>query len=366
DYSVGDKIWQDRDIFLCNIGGVQTTSFASNSTKWDLFSLSSDLAKRVQATGLLEGGVLSNPTSSTVSWTAGRGQVVDYSDPENPEVSDVTWSAVASMIPAHLNTDGTSIFGYDKNGTVEQRLATGVSIEDSHDIIWFGSATHIGSSIISYNTSPGNVGYNGIGSFTDFINLVIGPANIDGNIYGANGANMNIDVLGGNAYMIGSNFRTDPKISNIVTLESDTTVPFQKVYRSAGAGLNVIYDGTATTTVDPSKYDDGSGTLQTTTAGYWTIQRIYRSRTEATFIAYGQEEFATKALAVEALGSESFTKKAPLPFMLYRCALLVVQGATDLRLSEGQAEFHSHPSFDVAGAQSASVSIPGITNPGGS
>ncbi|MCP4075191.1 MAG: hypothetical protein GY744_03275, partial [Gammaproteobacteria bacterium] len=324
-----------------------------------------EASARVQSTGLLEGGVISSPTTSTVSWTAGRGQVVDFADPENPDVSDVTWSAVASMIPANLNTDGTSIFGYDKNGSIEQRLTTSVSIEDSHNIIWFGSATHISNTIISYGTAPGNIAYNGIGSFTDFINLVIGPANVDGNIYDANGANMNIDVVGGNAYLIGSNFRIDPSIANIITLANDTTVSFQKVYRSAGAGLNVVYDGSATTTIDPSQYDDGSGTLQTTTSGYWTIQRIFRSRSGLTFVAYGQEEFATKTAALSALGSESFTEKSPLPFMLYRCSLLVVQGAADLS-DTAEAEFHTQPSFRLTGAQSSSVSIPGITSPGGS
>ncbi|MCP4089925.1 MAG: hypothetical protein GY746_09035, partial [Gammaproteobacteria bacterium] len=228
-------------------------------------------ADRHQTTGLLEGGVISIASSSTVNWTSGRGIVVDYADPENPDISDVTWGNVSGIAPASIGTDGTTLFGYAADGTIEMRLSTAVSIEDAHDVIWFGSATHISSTIVSVITAPGNLAYDGIGSFSDFINLVIGPANIDGNVYGANGANMTIDVVGGNAYMLGSNFRTDPALSDIITLASDTALSFQKVYRSAGAGLSIIYDGAATTTVDPSQYDDGSGTLATTTSGYWTI-----------------------------------------------------------------------------------------------
>ncbi|MCP4187930.1 MAG: hypothetical protein GY763_10060, partial [Gammaproteobacteria bacterium] len=364
-YAKGDKIWQDRDVYICNTAGAQATDFSTNSDAWDAWQSPSAEASRFQTTGLLEGGVISIASSIAVNWTAGRGIVANYDDPENPIISDVTWNSASTIVTPHIATDGTTLFGYDANGAIEMRLATAISIEDAHNVIWFGSATHISSTIVSAITAPGNLGYDGIGSFTDFINLVIGPANIDGNVYGANGSNVNIDVVGGNAYMIGSNFRTDPALSDIITLASDTALSFQKVYRSAGAGLSVIYDGAATTTIDPSQYDDGTGTLATTTAGYWTIQRIFRSRTGDAYVAYGQEEFATKSAALAALGSESFTEKSPLPFTLYRCSLLVVQDATDLSLT-AQAEFHTQSSFRVTGAQSSSVSIPGVTNPGGS
>ncbi|MCP4650372.1 MAG: hypothetical protein GY853_09885 [PVC group bacterium] len=322
-------------------------------------------SNRAQSTGLLAGGVISQASSTTVDWESGAGVIADFTNPEIPIITDVEWDAVSGIVPTNLSTDGLTLFGYDSTGSVVQKLSTAVSILDAHDTIWFGSATHLSSGIVSVSTSPGNIGYNGVASFSDFINLIVGPANIDGNVYGANGSNMNIDVSGGNAYMMGSNFRTNTKIPDIVPLESKSTVSFQKVYRSAGAGLNVIYDGVATTTIDPSSYDDGSGTLATTQTGYWTIQRIFRDREGDTIVAYGQQEFATKSGALDALGSEAFTEKAPLPFWLYRCSLLVQEGASDLSDTD-EAEFYAQSSFRIAGAQSATASIPGITNPGGS
>ncbi len=320
---------------------------------------------RVQTTGLLEGGLISIATSTTVDWTSGRGIVTNFSDPEDVIPTDVTWDAVTGQSVTNIATDGTTLFGYDSAGSIVQKLSTAVSIADSHDTIFFGSATHIGGSLVAVITAPGNMAFDGLGSYSDFINLVIGPANIDGNIYGANGSNMNIDVVGGNAYMIGSNFRNDPTISDIVTLSNDTTISFQKVYKTAGAGLSVVYDGVPTTTIDPSSYDDGSGTLATTTAGYWTIQRIYRSRTGSTLVAYGQEEFASKSNALTSLGKEVFVEKSPLPFTLFRSSLVIQQGATDLS-NTAQAEFFVQSSFRLVGAQSASATIPGVTNPGGS
>jgi hypothetical protein len=323
-----------------------------------------ETADRHQTTGILEGGVISIATGTTVDWTAGRGIVTNYSDPENVIVSDVTWDAVSGYTPTNLATDGTTLFGYDSAGSLQEILSTAVSIEDSHDYIFFASATHFSSTIVNVITAPGNMGYNGIGSYSDFMNLVIGPANIDGNIYGPNGTNLNIDVVGGNAYMIGSNFRTNPKLSDVVTLSSGTAISFQKVYRSADPGLNMLYDGAATTAIDPTQYDDGSGTLATVGAGNWTIQRIFRSRTGSTFVAYGQQEFTTKALALEALGSEPFTEKDPLPFTLFRCSLVVSEGALDLS-DTGEAEFFAQSSFRTGGAQSTSATIPGVTSPGG-
>ncbi len=320
---------------------------------------------RVQTTGLLEGGEISIASSTTVDWTSGRGLVTNYTNPEIPIVSDVSWNANAGQTITNIATDGTTLFGYDSTGSIVQKLSTTVSIEDSHDTIFFGSVTHLSGAVVAVITAPGNIAYDGVGSFSDFVNLVIGPANIDGNVYGPNGSNMNIDVVGGNAYMIGSNFRNDPALADIITLANETTVSFQKVYKTAGAGLSVVYDGAPTTTIDPSSWDDGDGTLATTTTDYFTIQRFFRSRTGNTFVAYGQEEFATKEAAVAALGKESFTEKSPLPFTLYRTALIVQEGATDLE-DEDEAEFFTQSSFRLIGAQSASATIPGVTSPGGS
>ncbi|MCP3684167.1 MAG: hypothetical protein GY861_15910, partial [bacterium] len=325
---------------------------------------SSDLAERVQTTGLLEGGIVSQDTSTTVDWTSGRGQIADYSDPENPVISDVTWNAVSGQSITNIATDGVTAFGYDSDGNIVEKLSTAMTIADAHDAIWFASVFHLSGAIVGVITIPGNLGYDGVGSYTDFINLVIGPANISGNVYSANGTNLNIDVVGGPAYLLGANFRNNPQISDSVILGSDTALSFYKVYKSAGAGASMEYDGTPVTAIDPTQYDDGSGTLASVTSGYWTIQRIFRGRDGMTIVAYGQQEFATKTLATEALGKESFTEKSPLPFMLYRCSLVVDEGATDLS-DTAEAEFFAQSSFRITGATSSGATIPGITSPGG-
>lgn len=322
-------------------------------------------AERVQTTGILSGGLISQASSTTVDWTAGNGVITDYSDPNNPVVHRVSWDAETGYTPTNLTTDCTTVFGYDKNGAIVEILTSALAPIDTKDYILIGAATHTGSTIVSINTSPGNIGYDGTGSFMDFFNLVIGPANISGNTYQPNGVNMNIDVIGGEAYMVGANFHNDPQLSDIVTLPTQFPVSFSKVYRDADPGLYIKYDGSPTTIIDPTQLDDGSGTLQSVTAGYWTIQRIFRSRDGSTYVAYGQDEFATKDLAVEAVSNELFEEKSPLPFALMRGYLVVSQAATDLS-DTNDAVFFEASNFRSQGIYGSSAAIPGITSPGGS
>jgi hypothetical protein len=323
-----------------------------------------DTANRNQTTGLLEGGVITQASPTTVDWTSGRGIVVIYSDPEHVDPENVTWDAVSGYTPTNIATDGVTIFGYDKNGVLVEILATDIVLGNAKEYIFFGSVNHFGGVIISILTAPGNMAYRSGEAFNDFFNLIIGPANVSGNIYGANGANLNIDVVGGAVFAIGSNFRNDPNLSDIATLPSASALTFSKVYRLADPSESMTFDGVPTTVIDPSKYDDGSGTLQTVTTYYWTIQRIFRTRSGDTFVAYGQQEFATQALALDALGSEPFEEKSPLGFTFFRSSLVVQEGATDLS-NTAQAEFFEQSSFRVFGAQSAASTIPGITVPGG-
>ncbi len=323
-----------------------------------------ELANRPQTTGLLSGGVITQASGTTVGWTAGTGQVADFSSPTSPVATIVSWDAVAGLTPTNIAIDGITIFGYDSAGALTEKLGTAVAFVDSVDFIFIGAVQHVSGAIIEVFDAPANLAYNGPASFFNFANFVIGPANVAGNVYGANGANLAIDVIGGPAFILGSNFRTDTKLPDIVTLASVAGLSFYKVYRDADPGLGISYDGAQTTSIDPTQYDDGSGTLATVTAGFWTIPRIFRNREGSTFVAYGQQEFASQALALEALGSEPFQEKNPLPFDLYRCSLVVSQAATDLS-NTAQAEFFAQASFRSGGAVGSSSTIPGVTSPGG-
>lgn len=321
------------------------------------------------ATGLLSGGIVSTATTTTVDVTAGTGRITDYSDPINTIVNEITFTEKLGVSVTNIATDGTTLFYYDDNtDTLKQILSSTLTASDQRTKIFVGSVIHVSSVIVLTIDAPGNLAYDRLGAFKDFVNIGIGPLNVGGNIYSAASTDLTISVLGGPAFMLGSNFRNDTILPDIVTLDGDGTssISFSRVFRSSGIDLNVEYDGTpfGVTVIDPDNYDNGSGTLAGVTAGYWTIQRIFRGRAGETFVGYGQQEFATKALAIEALGSEPFVEKQPLPLTLYRSSLAIVQGATDLS-NTAQAEFFTQGSFRAGGAFSGTGTIPGITTPGG-
>lgn len=349
-----------RSIYVCNVSGVQTGTFASNASKWD--KLSTDVyAKKQLTTGLLAGGAITQTGATTVSWTAGNGMVVNSNNPNVPVVTDVEWNAVSGFTPTNIATDGTTVIGYNSAGALIEKMTYELNAEDYKDYISFGSVTHNSGIIIKVVDTPANLGYDP-GSYRDFVDMVIGPANIDGNKYTTNGANLQLDVIGGNAYIYGSNFRNNPKVSDIVTLSSGSGISFSRVYRDTN---NIRYESLSTNAIDPTQYDTGSGYLTPVASGYWTIQRIFRSRSGGTFVAYGQQQFATRELALAAVGNEYFVEQDPLPYTLFRSSLMVSSNATALN-DTAQAEFFNQSSFRAFGAHSSTSStIPGITTPGG-
>ncbi len=120
-------------------------------------------------------------------------------------------------------------------------------------------------------------------------------------------------------------FFTEPSFRTAGAQSASATIPGITNPGGSYGYKVVVYDGAETTTLDPNYYDN-AGTKTAVTAGYWTIQRIFRDRIGKTLIAYGQQEFADKAAAITALGKEAFTEKIPLPFTLFRCSLVVQQG----------------------------------------
>ena len=121
------------------------------------------LAKTTQSTGVLEGGIVSHvPLTTSLSWTAGVGQVANYTNPANPVVTRVTWEAVSTTIALD---DGQYVISYTADGQVSLN-AVSLAADDEYitENISIGSFTVVGG-IIPLSYSTGNIGYNGGHSF---------------------------------------------------------------------------------------------------------------------------------------------------------------------------------------------------------
>ncbi len=366
DATIGDAFIENKpnDITDLSVHTVTNLSDVTEAGSGEIITTDERTSlNAVQGTGILSGGAITGTLpGTTLDWTAGTGQIVDHSDPSNPITIPVSFAAGVGWSPT-LTEDTSSLIAINAAGLPNQILIEDFANLDHKNYVIIGAFTHSGGQIVRILDTPFDVAYGVAGSFGDFVTQVIGPANIDGNEYYGN-ADLTLGVLGGNAFIQASNFRNDPKIPDILTLPSHAVVPtVLQVYNQADPDVTIeLYN--STTGVNPNLWDDGSGTLQSVSTDYWTIQRIFRSRQGDTYVSFGQQEFATKELAVEALGNESFIEKVPLSLTLFRCSLIIQQGSTILNDTD-QAEFHHQGSFRLGGVSSSGSSIPGVTTPGG-
>lgn len=331
----------------------------------DSGSFTSALTRNVQSTGLISGMQLSATVpSTTYDIAAGTGLITNYSNPSNTTVTQIAYIGGTGLTPINLATEGTYVVGLDKDNLIVEFNIAAITNQNRRDNILIGAYRTNGTNVIFLGDSPFNLGYDGIASHKDFIRDVIGPANIIGNDFTANGANLTFDGTGGQFYIIASNFRIDPEVPDESTVAASSPTTFSHVYRQASPSTDLV-TLPPTTLVDPTMWDDGSGTLQTVSVNDWTIQVIYIGPQNVKRVAYGQQVFNTLALAEDALltGALNFDEFPVLQNLVRRTFLIVRQDATDLS-NVAQATFFQDGKFRT-GAISTVGGIPSITNPGG-
>jgi hypothetical protein len=229
-------------------------------------------------TGILFGGALSATIGGTTfSVTAGIGQIVTQTASITGVVttaSNVTWSAVTG---AAITNIGTSQFTYvlvNSSGVVIQQTTPFTDAQYKTHII-IGILCHINLASVNLVTNAQNVAYEDPHRLVELITS-FGPIKKLGLNIGPNGANLRVNRTSGEAFKIGTNYTTDqfePDVSNIA---AQTPALLCRVHRDGSGGF--IFDvngGSYYNDIDPSNYDNGSGTLQSVGGSKWTIQRLF-------------------------------------------------------------------------------------------
>lgn len=134
----------------------------------------------------------------------------------------------------------------------------------------------------------------------------------------------------------GINFANDPKNPNIFT-EAAQTAAFFITFGNDGAGNAAVFG--VGTNIDPSNYDDGSGTLASVPTNNYTIQRIFYGLGNGLIaVKYGQNLYTSQLAAVTSIQDESIIRFAIEGPVLLLASLVVRSGATDLS-DDNQAVF---------------------------
>ena len=229
-------------------------------------------------TGILFGGALSATIGGTTfSVTEGIGQIVTQTASISgvaTTVTNVTWSAVTG---AAITNIGTSQFTYvlvNSSGVVIQQTTPFTDAQYKTHII-IGILCHIDLASVNLVTNAQNVAYEDPHRLVELIDA-FGPVKKSGLNIGANGANLRVNRTSGEAFKIGSNYITDQFEPDVRTVAAQTPALLCRVHRDGSGGF--IFDvngGSYYNDIDPSNYDDGSGTLQSVGGSKWTIQRLF-------------------------------------------------------------------------------------------
>ena len=269
------------------------------------------------STGLLHGGTLSTVNGTTTfSLTSGSGLIVTYnastgSDPY-PTIQFVNWPAYVSQSLYNITSSQISYISVAEDGEILQS-PNPPTFAEFKDRIYIGRVLHQSGSITNgaVNTPPTSYGL--ATSTADFIRA-IGPLKINGHFLAASGSSLSLTKSAGDSYVEGRNYSTDPNIPNIVLSADDPAVTISKIYRERISGSQPVIDtgvgGAGYTTVDPTRYQDANGNLQTVGTDF-TVQRVFwfpKAVNRALFVYYGQASYPNLDDAIAGITTENFTE----------------------------------------------------------
>ncbi len=285
-------------------------SFIQNGYRYDLDYYSNNLT-----TGILYGGELTVVNSTQIQIGAGQGIIVNLNKQNtksSPRAEEVSWDqqtiTVANLDP--LNSEQLNQWFYvDALSTIQQQPGAFSETQYKSQIV-LGSAVHSDGNVKFVKTFP-SPAYGNQSDFGIFARI-FGPLKKSGHIISAYSTGLGLDRSAGTAFAIGRNYTTDSENPSLVTDAASSNVTIHRYYQDGSGGF-VKDDGTlgaGYVQLDPTKYDDGSGTLATASNNKFTTQRIYYFPGTPNILVsyYGRNEYQSIDEANTQINAESFTE----------------------------------------------------------
>lgn len=306
-------------------------------------------ADQNETSGIFSGGIMTATIGGTTfNVSAGVGQVVSRTlDIPTGEVKTnttrVSWNTQSNIALTYRTTHPFSYIYIDENGAVQQQNSSFTDAEYKNKII-LGTICHIDLATINLVTNKQNITYGDSHRLYELIST-FGPIKRNGLAVSAYTTNLRLKRESGVAFLIGSNYTTDQFEPDSISLNSANPASLCRVYKNGTGGF--VFDtngGSFYTDVDPNKYDNGSGTLQTVNNNQWTIQRLFFFPNNPNDIIayYGVGIYNSYGDAVTAMATESFSEATITAENAVFLAYLVVRGgALDLSLSSDGKFFQS-------------------------
>lgn len=300
-----------------------------------------------ESSGIFYGGVISATIGGTTfNLSAGSGQVITRALINNDVVTTnkiVSWNAQSNAALTYRTTHQFSYLYIDENGALQQQNSSFTDAEYQNKII-IGVICHINYSTINLVSNKQNIAYGDSHRIYELANS-FGPIKRSGLSISAYSTNLRISRAAGSVFSIGCNYESNQFDADSPNISAANPALLCRVSRDGSGGF--IFDvnsGSYYTDIDPNKYDNGSGTLQTVNNNKWTIQKLFffPNNPNDVITYYGRAIYNSSNDAIAAISTESFSEATITSENAVFLGYLVLRGgATDLSLSSDAAFFQS-------------------------
>lgn len=308
--------------------------------------------------GIYTGGLLYIDLGDDTKFniTAGSGVIVDnYTSVDRPIITGVQWDNISLVTPTYIADNFTSYVAIDKGGNVVQ-FEGALDPSNRRDYIIIGLLIHTNNTNLESVSNFPSLGYDQGNVLVDLVDS-IGIINRTGNVFSSNGSNLKLNKSIGTAFKLGGNFHNDTQSPNIITTSGLVAPDLFKPYRDGVGGFKINFP--LTDAIDPTKWDNGSGTLQTVPGNNWGVHRIYYGPTnDDVIVHYPQATYTGVAIAEAAINGETFSKNPVLEEAVLRGFLIVRKDCTSLA-DASRAKFIAADKYGLVPAQGSSVAMPG-------
>jgi len=277
-------------------------------------------------TGIKWGGVVTY-SGSTIYVTPGCGIITNHNSLTtqngDTEVTTVNWGAITASA-TYLTTSQVSYLLIDQNGSLLQHTSP-FTPQEYNEKFPLGYIFSLTTSSISTYADARVTTYGNDEQQYQFIRS-FGPLKIKGYDITAQTSSLKLSIAGGRTYCAGGFYSQNPDEPSIYDSTAIATGSLIRIYRDPAAigsfKAALSSSGQPYRDIDPTKWDDGTGTLASVGASEWTIQRLFHGPVNGvTYVYYGQNKYASLDAAVQNLATDSFaesdTSIIALPFIGY-------------------------------------------------
>jgi hypothetical protein len=339
-----------------NVGAATTAQGALADTAVQPAALAANAKVSVglASTGIRSGGLLTiNADPAKFDVSAGSGWVVSHPTGLPSVLTEVVWSAFTAQIITNLATSFATDVAINSSGVLLQQNS--YTDTELRSVILLGGLDHSNNTSI-VNTFPIQKPVIAVASNVADLAKAVGDINLQGNVFSPNGANLFLNKSAGEVYSYGRNNALAPSDPSKVTTPQQTALSFGYVFNN-GSGFGTFVPPGAS--INPSSYDNGTGTLAVVANNKWTIQRVlFFANANKTFVQYGTQEYNSKADALASAAGAAFVALPGIRTAMVRGYIVLKKGTTALS-SVDNAFLESDKFGSVAGLTSGTVT--GVT-----